>query len=115
MKRNWRLRAAWTLLIVLFATFLSPATGWAMVADHHELEHATAVSGSHAEPAVEHHDHGDAHMWFGHLLGHLPAVFTAPVCVALFTAIEAELPELSIAAGSFLPDPPLRPPLPLLS
>ncbi len=115
MKRIWRLRAARALLLVLLATFLSPATGWAMVADHHELEHAAAVSGLHSDPAEEGHDHGDAHMWFGHLLGHLPALFAAPSCVALAIAADGEIPELAAAVASFLPDPPLRPPLAPLS
>lgn len=86
-----------------------------MVSDHHELEHAAAVSGLHSGPAEEGHDHGDAHMWFGHLLGHLPAAFAAPFCLAIAIAIEAEPPELSAGVASFLPDPPLRPPLALLS
>ena len=102
------------LLVVLFATFLSPAMGWAMVADHHELEHAAALAG-HPEPGHEDHEHGDAHMWFGHLLGHLPAVSAARSGVAACAALEARPVELWIAGSSFLPDPPLRPPLTLLS
>lgn len=81
-----------------------------MVADHHQLEHAAAGdAGDHD------HEHGDPHAWFGHLLGHLPAAFSALARLSLAATVEPELPELAALSPVFLPDPPLRPPLKLLS
>lgn len=71
------------LLVVLAATFLSPAFSWEAVASHSDtfLAHAQDGPGHHEDHEdhdavdAEHHgheagDHGDA----GHLLTHLPAV-----------------------------------------
>jgi hypothetical protein len=113
MSTYLRTRTAGLLLALMLATLLSPATGWAMVADHHELEHAAVLSGA---DEGEEHEHGNgAHSWFGHLLGHLPAAFCSVPLIALASTIESKLPDLSAPSPIFLPDPPLRPPLACLS
>lgn len=100
------------LLALMLTSLLSPAMGWAMVADHHELAQAATAFGADGEHA---HADGDAHAWFGHVLGHLPGAFAAEARLHLALTVEVELPEQLAVAAAFLSAPPLRPPLPLVS
>jgi hypothetical protein len=93
------------MLVALVASLLSPVTGWAMLADHEQLEHAASPEGDH--------DHeGDAHSMFGHVLSHLPAAFAAAAWHTAAQNAEAQIVARVAWQPFFVPDPPFRPPLP---
>lgn len=100
------------VLAAMLITFLSPAFGWHALATHDEIEHITSDAGAaHAhEEGQTTHDESDAHHSIGHVLGHLPACFSAGLTVpssmaasSVYAYVASDWPHVSL-------EPPLRPP-----
>ena len=99
------------VLAAMLVTFLSPAFGWHALATHDEIEHAADAGAVHShEEGKTGHDESDAHHSIGHVLGHLPACFSAGLTVpsslaasSVHTYVAGDWPPVSL-------EPPLRPP-----
>lgn len=96
--------------LVLLATLLSPHFGWQMLASHDELEHVLAHS-TQGEDARHHHDHeNDAHSLLGHLLTHMPLIYTDAVTLAPIQRSPVEAGVLRVIVHTRAADPPFIPP-----
>lgn len=106
------------LVVVLLASFLSPAFAWQKLASHSALAHADAVVvADEAHHDHDHdgagygHDHDDAaHGHIGHLLSHLP-VMTADIAPLLpAPAHTVFYPARRCSVTHADPEPPYKPP-----
>ena len=105
------------LFIVMALTFLSPALGAQIVADHDQLHAQTTYSDdslpTHAHDTDD--DHDTAHALIGHLFLHMP-VFSSvafEVAISKFTgAGDMPVPQFSLPFS--IPELPFKPPRVLL-
>jgi hypothetical protein len=96
--------------LVLVATLLSPHFGWQMLASHDELEHVFAHS-TQGGDAHHPHDHdSDAHSFLGHLLTHMPLIYTDAVTLASIQRSPVETGVLRVMLHTRAADPPFIPP-----
>jgi ABC-type Zn2+ transport system substrate-binding protein/surface adhesin len=118
MRKNVSKVVSCVLFVVMATTFLSPALGGQMVADHEQL-HAQAT---HTDDALSAHghddddDHDDAHALIGHLFLHMPVHFS--IAFQIVSPLFANGggmagPRFSPSFG--IPDLPFKPPRGMLS
>lgn len=111
-----RLLASRFIFVVMLATYLSPAFGWAMTASHDELEHASFTLSSerhdhdHDSPAG--HEHQEPHSYIGHLLSHLAASASAEFKLKPAPRANASFADLLVVVPFVAPETPFRPPRP---
>jgi hypothetical protein len=108
MRYRLRMATARLLVLAMMLTFLCPQLGWQMLASHDELEHVLASGDHDSHP---HHDHeNDAHGFLGHLLTHMPLIYTETATAAPVQRSAVEGRVLRIALHGRVADPPFIPP-----
>jgi hypothetical protein len=118
MSRRLQSIARFTLAVML-VTFLSPTTGWAMLAGHDELAHAAAAFADHDATHADHHDHGmpadhdhaDPHSFIGHLFSHMPFSIASAPFLPPGDGVACHLTATAETIVSANVKPPFRPPL----
>lgn len=108
------------LLVMMLATFLSPAMGWGMTISHGQPLHADiemdkAHVGHHH--SHNHHpsgqaleDHQAAHSLIGHLLSHMPVDLLASASLAIVKPSQIAPAFLHVPLVPRYLEPPLPPP-----
>jgi hypothetical protein len=110
MRHRLHLATARALVVAMFLTLISPHLGWQMVASHDDLTHALTVS-THDESVPHDHDH-EAHGFLGHLLSHMPLLFTKAAIVLPAQLVDVEVAALPVASHPRITEPPFVPPRP---